>query len=159
MNKSQIPVAQKEVLALLLDDHKKVKKLFKEFEAEKKDAAKEGIAVKVCMELTVHAGIEEEIFYPFLRQRDPEQFSDLLNEALVEHASAKELIAQIQGMSIEDDLYEAKVTVLSEYIAHHVTEEEGELFPKVINAQIDLREICASITERKEELMRSLAAA
>lgn len=75
-------------------------------------------------QLTVHAAIEEEIFYPFLREQDPEQFGDLLNEALVEHASAKELIAQIQGMSIKDDLYEAKVTVLSEYVAHHVTEEE-----------------------------------
>ena len=159
MNKSTIPVAQKEVLSLLLDDHKKVKKLFKEFEAEKSDATKEEIAREACMELTVHATIEEEIFYPFLREQNPEIFGDLLNEAVVEHASAKDLIAQIQGMSMEDELYEAKVTVLSEYIDHHVTEEEDELFPKVIEQKVDLREILTSMTERKEELTKSLATA
>ncbi|NYT43218.1 hemerythrin domain-containing protein [Alcaligenaceae bacterium] len=155
MNKSQIPAAQKEVLSLLLDDHKKAKKLFKEFEAEKDDAAKEKIAQEVCTELTVHAAIEEEIFYPFLRDQKPELFGDLLNEALVEHASAKDLIAQIQAASMEDDLYEAKVTVLGEYIAHHVTEEEDELFPKVISQKIDLREIAAAMAERKEEMLQS----
>lgn len=159
MNKSNIPAAQKQVLSLLLDDHKKVKKLFKEFEAEKSDSTKEEIAREACMELTVHAAIEEEIFYPFLREQDPEVFGDLLNEAVVEHASAKDLIAQIQGMSMEDELYEAKVTVLSEYIDHHVTEEEDELFPKVIEQKVDLREILTSMTERKEELTKSSATA
>lgn len=159
MNKSQIPVAQKEVLSLLLDDHKKAKKLFKDFESEKSDAAKEKIAREVCTELTVHTTLEEEIFYPFLREQNPELFADLLNEALVEHASTKELIAQIQSMSMKDDLYEAKVTVLGEYVAHHVKEEEEELFPKVISQKIELRELLPQMTERKDEMLQSAGAA
>ncbi|HUH88753.1 MAG TPA: hemerythrin domain-containing protein [Pusillimonas sp.] len=158
MNKSQIPVAQKEVLSLLLDDHKKAKKLFKDFEAEKNESAKEKLAREVCTELTIHTTIEEEVFYPFLREQNSELFGDLLNEALVEHASAKELIAQIQGMSIKDDLYEAKVIVLGEYVAHHVKEEEDELFPKVISQKIDLRELAGPMTERKEEAVQSTGA-
>lgn len=159
MNKSQIPAAQKEVLSLLLDDHKKAKKIFKEFGAEKDDATKEKLAQEVCMELTVHAKIEEEIFYPFLREQNPEAFGDLLDEALVEHASAKALIAQIQGMNMADELYEAKVTVLGEYVQHHVTEEEDELFPKVIAQKVDLRDILTPLVQRKEELMGSTATA
>jgi len=159
MNKSQIPAAQKEVLSLLLDDHKKVKKLFKEFEAEKDGAAKERLAQEACTELSVHAKIEEEIFYPFLRDQNPKAFGDLLDEALVEHASAKELIAQIQGSSMAEELYEAKVTVLNEYVQHHVTEEEDELFPKVIAQKIDLRDILTPLVQRKEELMGSTAVA
>lgn len=158
MNKSQIPVAQKDVLGLLLDDHKKVKKLFKEFETEKSDSAKESIAQEACMELTVHTVIEEEIFYPFLREQDHEEFGVLLNEALVEHAIAKKLIDQIQGMSMKDYLYEAKVKVLSEYVEHHVNEEEGELFPKIIGKKLDLREILTLMSERKGELMNSAPA-
>lgn len=158
MNKSQIPAAQKEVLSLLLDDHKKVKKLFKDFESEKDESAKEKLAQEACMELTVHAQIEEEIFYPFLREQNPEAFGDLLNEAKVEHASAKDLIAQIQGSSMAEELYEAKVTVLGEYVQHHVTEEEDELFPKVIAQKIELRDILAPLTERKEQLMGAKAA-
>lgn len=155
MNKSQIPAAQKEVLSLLLDDHKKAKKLFKDFEAEKNEANKEKIAREVCMELTAHTTIEEEIFYPFLREQDPEAFGDLLNEALVEHATAKELIAQIQGMGMQDEMFEAKVTVLGEYVSHHVKEEEDELFPKVISKKIELRELLPSMTERKEEMVQA----
>lgn len=158
MNKSQIPAAQKEVLSLLLDDHKKVKKLFKDFESEKDESAKEKLAQEACMELTVHAQIEEEIFYPFLREQNPEAFGDLLNEAKVEHASAKDLIAQIQGSSMAEELYEAKVTVLGEYVQHHVTEEEDELFPKVIAQKIELRDILPPLTERKEQLMGAKAA-
>src|SRR5690606_25006173 len=120
MNKSSIPVAQKEALGLLIDDHRKAKKLFKDFESEKDEEKKESIAREVCMELTVHTRLEEEYFYPALRELDPETFDDLLNEAAVEHASAKELIAQIEGSGPSDPLWEAKVTVLGEYVNHHV---------------------------------------
>src|SRR5690606_23254190 len=158
MNKSKISVAQKDVLSLLLDDHKEAKKLFKEFENTEDDARKEALAREVCMELTAHTTIEEEVFYPFLREHDAEEFGDLLNEALVEHASAKELIAQIRGMGMQDDLFEAKVTVLGEYVSHHVKEEEEELFPKVISKKIELRELLTPMTERKEEALQSAVA-
>jgi len=152
MNKSSIPSAQKEALSMLIEDHRKAKKLFKEFESEKDEAAKESLAREVCMELTVHAQLEEELFYPALREQDPETFGDLLDEALVEHASAKDLIAQIEAAGPQDDLWEAKVTVLGEYVSHHVTEEEDELFPKVIKKKVDLRELAQQMAARKEEL-------
>jgi len=158
MNKSQIPVAQKEVLGLLLDDHKKAKKLFKDFENEKSEAAKEKIAREVCRDLTAHTTIEEEIFYPFLREQNPEAFGDLLNEALVEHASAKELISQLQIMSSKDELFEANFTVLGEFTNHHITEEEDELFPKVIEKDIDLRSLEQPMQETKEEVLANSAA-
>lgn len=157
MNKSSIPVAQKEALGMLIDDHRKAKKLFKEFESEKDSGKKEGIAREVCMQLTVHTRLEEEYFYPALREQDPEAFDDLLNEAAVEHASAKELIAQIEGSGPSDPLWEAKVTVLGEYVNHHVEEEENEMFTLVIDKKIDLRQIAQSMAQRKEELLATTA--
>jgi predicted Mrr-cat superfamily restriction endonuclease len=159
MNKSRIPVAQKEVLALLLDDHKRAKQLFKDFESAKDGAEKEEIAKKVCMELTIHAEIEEQHFYPFLRDQDEEAFGDLLNEAKVEHDSAKTLMEQILSMTSEDELYDAKVTVLGEYIEHHVQEEEEELFVEVIEKKIDLRELLEPMLSTKEQLQEELSSA
>lgn len=157
MNKSEIPAAQKAALSLLLDDHRKVRKIFKDFEKEKDVAARQKMVEEACTELTVHTKIEEEKFYPFLRDQEPEAFGDLLNEALVEHASAKELIAQLQGMGPEDELYDAKFTVLGEYVNHHVTEEEGELFPKVIAKKIDLKDLAQEMESLKQELVPSAA--
>jgi len=101
--------------------------------------------------LTAHATIEEEIFYPAARDAGVE--GDLLDEAEVEHASAKDLIAQIRSMSPDDDLYDAKVRVLGEYIDHHVDEEEGEIFPRCREAKMDLAGLGESIAERKSELL------
>ncbi len=157
MNKSQIPVAQKEVLSLLLDDHRKAKKRFKEFENASDAAKKQSIVAETCMELTAHTQIEEQQFYMFLRDQDPEAFGDLLDEALVEHASAKELIRQLQEMKPGDDLYDAKFIVLGEYINHHVAEEEDELFPKIISRKIDLRELLPAMTQMKEDLLAEIA--
>lgn len=158
MNKSEIPAAQKPVLGALMDDHKKVKKIFKDFESEKDEGKKQGMVEEACTELTVHAQIEEEKFYPFLREHDPKAFGDLLDEAKVEHASAKDLIAQLKGMTPEDDLYDAKFTVLGEYVNHHVTEEEGELFPKIVSKKIDLRELGTEMEQLRQELMSKAAA-
>lgn len=152
MNKSTIPAAQKSALSLLLDDHRSAKKLFKEFEEASSASEKERIAQQVCMELTVHTRIEEELFYPFVRDHGGLAFTDLLDEALVEHATAKELIAQVQGMGADGDKYEARVIVLGEYIAHHVKEEEEELFPKLVGKKLDLRDLALQMKERKEEL-------
>jgi hemerythrin-like domain-containing protein len=145
-------------IELLMDDHKKVKKLFKEFEKLSKQEDVDGkveIANQICEELTVHAMLEEEIFYPAARDAIGDE--DIVNEAIVEHASAKDLIAQIQEMSGDDEMYDAKVTVLSEYINHHVEEEEKEMFPKAKKAKMDLEGLGVQIMERKEELMTTTA--
>jgi hemerythrin superfamily protein len=104
----------------------------------------------------VHATTEEEIFYPAAREAVDDD--DLLDEAEVEHASAKDLIAQIEAGSPSDPLYDAKVKVLGEYVRHHVKEEEGELFPKVKKAKVDLAELGLAIVARKEELLPEVAA-
>src|ERR1700712_169377 len=123
---------KKDAIKLLIEDHNKVKKMFKEFEKlSKKDdkEAKGELATQICKELTVHAQLEEEIFYPAVREAIEDD--DLMNEAMVEHASAKDLIAQIQSMAASDPMYDAVVTVLGEYINHHIEEEQNEMFPKV----------------------------
>ncbi|QEI08635.1 hemerythrin domain-containing protein [Pigmentiphaga aceris] len=153
MNKATIPAAQKTCLSLLLDDHRKVKKLFREFESVKDDTRKEAIVREACMELTVHTQIEEELLYPALQEANHEAFGDMVDEAVVEHAGAKNLIAELESMKPGDDLYDAKFTVLAEYIEHHVKEEEEDLFPKVIRKKIDLQEVGAMMVERKEALM------
>jgi hemerythrin superfamily protein len=150
-NKSAAPI---DAIALLTTDHKEVKKLFKSYaalvDAETETAKKQALALQICATLTVHATIEEEVFYPAAREGLDEQ--DLLDEAEVEHASAKDLIAQIEGMEPDDDLYDAKVKVLGEYIDHHVKEEEEELFPKVKRAKLDLEALGGELDARKQEL-------
>ena len=103
----------------------------------------------------MHATIEEELFYPAAREAEVD--ADLLDEAEVEHASAKELIAQIEAMSPDEDLYDAKVTVLGEYIDHHVKEEEGELFPKCRKSDMDLEGLGEALAARKQELTAEMA--
>jgi len=149
--------------SLLDADHRAVKKLFKEFEALAESKAKSAaakrrqLADQICQELTVHAQIEEEIFYPALRAVI--QADDLLDEAEVEHASAKDLIAQVKSGDDGDPKWCAKVQVLGEYIDHHVKEERGEIFPKARAAKkLDLVAMKAQLKARKEELMEGLAA-
>jgi hemerythrin superfamily protein len=142
-----------DAIAMLKADHDKVKKLFKEFERlheeESSDEA-EQVAKQICKELTIHATIEEEIFYPEVRDAidDP----DLIDEAEVEHASAKDLIAQIESMSADDDKYAAKVLVLGEYVNHHIKEEQDEMFPKAKKAKLDMGALGEQIFARKQEL-------
>ena len=158
--KKSAPSASKtDAIALLKKDHADVKALFAEYkklcESDADGAAKQAVAMDICTQLTAHATAEEEIFYPAARA---EQTDDLLDEAEVEHASAKDLIAQIEAMQPDDDLYDAKVTVLGEYIDHHVKEEEGELFPKARSLGLDLQALGAQLQARKEELLAELAA-
>ena len=147
-----------DAIAMLRADHDKVKKLFKKFEElhedESNDEAKQ-VATQICNELTVHTRIEEEIFYPAVREAIDEE--DLLNEAEVEHASCKDLIAQIQRMSADDGMYAAKVIVLGEYIDHHVEEEHTEMFPKAKKAKkLDLKALGERMATRKSALMSSM---
>ncbi|MES2535476.1 MAG: hemerythrin domain-containing protein [Pseudomonadota bacterium] len=128
-----------DAIAILTADHKKVKKLFKAFEKMKEDgdpSDKEQLVAEICAELTLHAEAEEEIFYPAVRAGIDEE--ELLDEAEVEHATAKDLIAQLEAGDPSDPLYDAKVKVLSEYIDHHVKEEEEEMFPKAKKAKLDM---------------------
>ncbi|HEV8209071.1 MAG TPA: hemerythrin domain-containing protein [Vicinamibacterales bacterium] len=147
--------ARTDATALLQRDHAEVKKLFKQYEkladAEADGAEREELAAQICAMLTVHATIEEEIFYPAARAAEVD--ADLLDEANVEHASAKDLIAQIESMSPDDELYDAKVSVLGEYVDHHVQEEEGEMFPKCRKSEMDLAALAEALAERKSELM------
>jgi hemerythrin superfamily protein len=147
----------KDAIALLSDDHREVKAMFEQYEGlgERAKASKKKLAGQICDALTVHATIEEEIFYPALRAASKEA-ADLLDEALVEHAGAKDLIAQLQGMDPEDDLYDAKVKVLGEQIDHHVEEEEGEMFAKAKKASLDLAALGDEMAMRRDELQATM---
>jgi hypothetical protein len=142
-----------DAIKLLKMDHEKVQKLFKDFEKTDNNRRKQEIAATICAELTVHTAIEEEIFYPAAREVLEE--SDLMDEAVVEHTSAKELISQIEAGSPGDELWDAKVIVLGEYIEHHVKEEHKEMFPKVKKSGIDLKALGQLLEARKKELQSS----
>ena len=150
--------ASGDAVALLTNDHADVAELFEEYEAlvesDAGDDRRQALAERICALLTAHATVEEEIFYPAARQALDKQ--DLLDEAEVEHATAKDLVEQIQSMEPDDDLYDAKVKVLGEYVNHHVQEEEGELFPKCKSSEMDLDQLGEAISARKVELMDEL---
>ena len=142
-----------DAIELLTQDHENVKALFEQYEAtgDKAYASKKKLATKICLELTKHAIAEEEIFYSAMREANGDS-EDMVDEATVEHAAAKDLIAQILAMDPQDDLYDAKVKVLSEQIEHHVQEEEDEMFPKAKKAKLDLMALGAAIEQRKAEI-------
>lgn len=144
-----------DALELLKNDHDEVKQLFDDYEELADDNAPDGerqaLAVRVCAMLTVHATIEEEILYP--AARDALDDESLIDEATVEHASAKALIAEIESMKPSEPLYDAKVKVLGEYVRHHIDEEEEELLPQLADTDVDLDELGVQLLERKQELM------
>ena len=150
------PVMQhgEDAITLLTEDHKKVKKLFADFaklaKGDGSDKAKAEVVRQICMELTIHAQTEEEIFYPAVRAAIKDD--DLMDEADVEHAGAKNLIAQLEAMTPEHDHYDATVTVLGESIDHHVKEEEETMFPKAKKAKVDTAALGAALMQRKQEL-------
>lgn len=145
-----------DAIKLLKEDHREVKDMFKRFESAKDDNQKLELAKQICIALTVHAQIEEELFYPAAREAIDDD--DLLDEAEVEHGSAKQLIADIQSMQPGDPLFDAKVSVLGEYINHHVEEEEGEMFPEVKDSKMDLKALGQQLAERKQALMQQMGA-
>lgn len=141
-----------DAIKLLKADHKEVKAWFKQYEDLENEADKQALADKICLALTVHTQIEEEIFYPAAREAIDDD--DLLDEAEVEHASAKQLISEIQGMKVGDNLFDAKVKVLGEYVNHHVEEEETEMFPEARDSDLDLNALGDQLAARKAELMK-----
>ena len=150
-----------DAITLLKADHAEVKKLYRRYEKlaqAQADADSRGaLAMQICHALTAHATAEEELFYPAAREALSDQ--DLLDHADVEHASAKDLIAQIEGMHADDSHFDAKVMVLCEYVVHHVKEEEGELFPACRRSRkMALKPLGAAIAARKAEVLSELGA-
>ncbi|MDH7973122.1 hemerythrin domain-containing protein [Sphingomonas sp. AR_OL41] len=149
---------KQDAIALLKADHRTVEELFEKFESAKGAGAKQKIAQQICLELTVHAQIEEEIFYPACEGKIEE---DLLKEAYVEHDGAKVLIAEIEAGGPDDDYYDAKVKVLSEQIEHHVEEEEKRMegmFAQARHAGLDMDALGEQLRARKDELVATYKA-
>jgi hemerythrin superfamily protein len=151
--------APKDAIALLKADHRQVEDWFEQFEKARSPQRKQMLADNICHALRVHTQIEEEIFYPafFSATEDKE----IHHEAIVEHDGAKKLIAEIEQASPSDDYFDAKVTVLSEMIKHHVKEEEqrGGMFAEARDSDLDLEELGEQMQARKDELMAHTAAA
>jgi hemerythrin superfamily protein len=139
-----------DAVQLLKDDHRKVGAMFDRYERTRGSDQKQRLASTICEELKVHTTIEEEIFYPAVREAIGDD--DLMNEALVEHASAKDLIGQIEGSSPSDENYDALVKVLGEYIKHHVKEEESDMFKQARQSELDLGALGERMMEHKREL-------
>ena len=149
--------AGQDAIALLTADHREVSDMFEQFDqlGDRATTSKEKLKDKICKALIAHTTIEEEIFYPAVRAKI-EEGEDMVDEAVVEHAAAKDLIKQLQEMQPDDELYDAKVKVLGEQIEHHVKEEEKEMFPKVKKSGLDLLALGQEMAMRKQELMSTL---
>ena len=147
-----------DAVALLKADHRKVEKLFSQYEKAQNTDRKRELAQEICTELTVHTRIEEDVFYPACRGAVEE---DMIDEAFVEHDGAKVLIAELEEGNPGDDYYDAKVTVLKEMIEHHVEEEEKRvegLFSKARSAGLDMDRLAEEMTAEKEQLLASIKA-
>jgi len=144
-----------DAIQLLASDHDEVEKLFKQFQKSRQDGARKGeIVRRICVALTVHAEIEEEIFYPAMRDALPDKDESLMDEAAIEHETIRNLVEEIGDSGNDDEMLAARMKVLSEYVMHHVKEEEGKIFPKARKARLDLDGLGAELLERKKELMR-----
>ena len=144
-----------DAIALLRADHKLVSELFDEYEKSRSTSKKQQLVAKICTELTVHAQVEEEIFYPAVKAALKDK--ELISEATVEHATVKDLIAQVEGVEPDGEMFDAKIKVLSEYIKHHVKEEQNEMFPKAKGTSLDMAELGAQMAKRKAELLAQRA--
>lgn len=149
-----------DAIQLLSNDHREVKALFKAYQqladADGDDEEKEQLAQEICTKLTVHADVEEELFYPAVRDVLPDE-EDLVDEAAVEHACARELIVQIEQSAPDEPMYDAKVKVLGEYVDHHAREEEDVLFRKVQASGLDIVGLGQDMAQRMDELLADMA--
>lgn len=147
---SKTPAA-KDAIALLRADHKEVSDLFADYEKTRSNAKKKALVAKICSELSVHTQIEEEIFYPAIKTALKDKL--LVPEATIEHGGIKDLIAQLEGAEPDGEMYDAKVKVLSEYVEHHVKEEQTGMFQKAKTTSLDLVELGARMAARKADLL------
>jgi hemerythrin-like domain-containing protein len=143
--------AAKDAIALLKADHEAVSDLFVEYEKTRSIPHKKSLVSEICTALSVHAQIEEEIFYPAVKAALKDKL--LVPEATVEHAGVKDLIGQLKGIEPDGEMYDAKVKVLSEYVKHHVKEEQNEMFPKAKASSLDMVELGARMSARKDDLL------
>lgn len=148
---SKASAAPKDAIALLKADHEAVSHLFSEYEKTRSVANKKALVKEICVALTAHAQIEEEIFYPAVKAALKDKL--LVPEATVEHAGVKSLIAQLEGVEPDGEMYDAKVKVLAEYVKHHVKEEQTEMFPKAKASSLDLVDLGDEMAARKAELL------
>ena len=151
----QTPPESTDPIEMLTNDHDKVKQLFREYESAGKQAhiRKQEIADEVFTELEIHSAIEEEIFYPALREAGDEDGQKIVAEALEEHRLVKQLISELRGLHVQDEQFEAKFKVLTENVEHHADEEESEMFPEAEDVLEDeLEELGVRMKARKDEL-------
>ena len=145
--------AAPDAITLLKADHKLVAGLYDQYEHTRSTAKKKTLVAAICLELSVHAQAEEEIFYPAVKAALKDK--EMVPEAQVEHATLKELIAQVKDKEPDGEMFDAKVKVMSEYTKHHVKEEETEMFPKARKTKLDMKALGARIAARKAELKAS----
>lgn len=138
-------------IELLRADHKLVSALFEEYEKARSIKKKKELVTHICLELSVHAQVEEEIFYPAVKKALKDK--ELVPEATVEHATLKALIAQVEGVEPDGEMFDAKVKVMSEYVKHHVKEEQNEMFPKAKATKLDMMALGAEIAARRTALV------
>ena len=153
--KAGSPAKEQDAITLLRADHKHVSELFADYEKARSPSKKRELVDEICTELSVHAQVEEEIFYPAVKQALKDK--ELVPEATVEHTTIKDLIAQVEGIEPDGEMFDAKIQVLSEYVKHHVKEEQNEMFPKVKTSSLDMAELGAEIAERKKVLLAERA--
>ena len=154
--KAPARTVRQDATQILVADHKKVSKIFADYEKVKDNDSKrkQALVKMACDELTIHAQVEEEILYPALHEAFKEKEEDLVDEAEVEHGSIKQLIETLRSSDPDDRLYDANVTVLCEYVKHHVKEEESEIFPKARKSKaLNLKQMGEEISARKAQLM------
>jgi hemerythrin-like domain-containing protein len=146
-----------DAIALLVADHREVSDMFKQYEelSDRAKASKQKLTEKICNALIAHTQIEEEIFYPAVREQVKDS-EDMVDEAVVEHQAAKDLIKQLKEMDPDEDLYAAKVKVLGEEIEHHVKEEEEEMFKQAKKSGLDLMALGQEMAQRKQEILSTL---
>ena len=163
MAKTETSAESRDAIDLLMDDHKRVQKIFDDFRSVDRDDAEavQELVETACMELQLHSMLEEEIFYPAVRgqvDEDEQDTHDLLNEAEVEHETVDDLVAKLQELEPDDAMYAAYFNVLAKHVKQHVSEEENDLFPDVRNMDLDLQQLGDAMRTRREELFAEMEA-
>jgi len=149
--KQDSPSKVQDAIALLRADHKLVSALFAEYEKARSTSKKKMLVSQICTELSVHAQVEEEIFYPAVKKALKDK--EMIPEATVEHATLKALIGQVEGIEPDGEMFDAKIKVMSEYVKHHVKEEQNEMFPQAKSTKLDMVELGSRMAARKKVLL------